>query len=325
MRADRLLSIVLLLQHRGRMAAAALARELEVSTRTVLRDVEALSAAGIPVYAERGRRGGFALLPGFSTDLTGLTAEEALALLVAGSRVAPESLGMAPALASAMRKVVAALPREQRGTASRAAERILARPESWLSRPERPKGTEAAAVPVLAVVQHAVFAGRRLRIRYATPGQRPTWRTVDPVGLVSAAGHWYLLATHRGADRTYRVSRIRTAEELAEEADRADAVDLEQIWQQRRETFHASMTAVRATVRVRARRRPELARSALTVEDERADRGGWLRLRLIFADRRHAEAVLWTLGADAEALDPSELRAALHERAIATAARYGTT
>ena len=107
-RADRLLSLLLLLQHRGRRSAKELADELEVSTRTVLRDIEALSTAGVPVYAERGRHGGFALLPGYSTDLTGLTHDEALALLVAGSR--GDGAGMAPALASAMRKVVAGLP-----------------------------------------------------------------------------------------------------------------------------------------------------------------------------------------------------------------------
>src|SRR4051794_16212680 len=131
-RADRLLSLLLLLQHRGRRSAQELADELEVSTRTVLRDVEALSAAGVPVYAERGRHGGFALLPGYSTDLTGLTHDEALALLVAGSR--GDGAGMAPALASAMRKVVAGLPAAQRESAGRDAGRILVQDGRWLPR-----------------------------------------------------------------------------------------------------------------------------------------------------------------------------------------------
>src|SRR3954454_9592687 len=119
MRADRLVSLVLLLRQRGRLTADVLARELDVSTRTVLRDVEALSAAGVPVYAERGRHGGFALLPGYTTDLTGLTHDEALALLVAGSQTAPPSSGGVPALASAMRKIVAALPQQRRAAATR--------------------------------------------------------------------------------------------------------------------------------------------------------------------------------------------------------------
>jgi predicted DNA-binding transcriptional regulator YafY len=321
-RADRLLSLVLLLQHRGRMSAPALARELEVSTRTVLRDIEALSAAGIPVYAERGRRGGFALLPGFSTDLTGLTHDEALALLVAGSRARSESLGMAPALASAMRKVVAALPQTQRATATRHAERVLVRPEGWIPRPGRDPETPDDGL--LAAVRHAVFAGRRLRIRYAATGEDPRWRTVDPVGLVNAAGRWYLMATHAGAERTYRLSRMLEVRELQEAADRSAGVDLERAWEDQRERFAATGGGLVADVRVRAGRRPDLVRTARAVHAEGPDRGGWLRLEIEFADPGHAEGVLWSLGPDAEALGPEALRAALAARAAATAARYGT-
>ena len=129
-RADRLVSLVLLLRRNGRMTAAALARELEVSTRTVLRDIEALSAAGVPVYAERGRHGGFALLPGFRAELAGLSQDEALALLVAGSRRGARALGLGPALASAMLKVVDALP--ERYGASAAAGRLLEDGRVWL-------------------------------------------------------------------------------------------------------------------------------------------------------------------------------------------------
>ena len=128
MRADRLVSLVLLLRQRGRLSAATLARELEVSTRTVLRDIEALSAAGVPVYAERGRHGGFALLPGFRTELTGLNHDEALALLVAGSRRGAQAFGLGSALASAMLKVVDALPESYRATASRRGRAIAHRP-----------------------------------------------------------------------------------------------------------------------------------------------------------------------------------------------------
>src|SRR5687767_15431357 len=127
MRADRLVSLVLLRQ-RGRLSAAALARELEVSTRTVLRDIEALSTAGVPVYAERGRYGGFALLPGFRTELTGLNHDEALALLVAGSRRGAQAFGLGSSLAAAMRKVVDALPESYRATAGDAAQRLLIDP-----------------------------------------------------------------------------------------------------------------------------------------------------------------------------------------------------
>src|ERR671914_2289048 len=131
-RADRLVSLVLLLRQRGRLSAAALARELEVSTRTVLRDIEALSTAGVPVYAERGRLGGFALLPGFQTELTGLNHDEALALLVAGSRRGAQVFGLGSALASAMLKVVDALPEGHRATAAGATELLLIDPETDL-------------------------------------------------------------------------------------------------------------------------------------------------------------------------------------------------
>ncbi|WP_345606144.1 helix-turn-helix transcriptional regulator [Pseudonocardia adelaidensis] len=319
MRADRLLSLVLLLQHRGRMSATELARELEVSPRTVLRDIEALSTAGVPVYAERGRHGGFALLPGYTTDLTGLTSEEALALVVAGSRAKASAPGMAPALASAMRKVVAALPERHRDSTTEAAGRILVRPDGMIQRPaEAPD--ECA---LLGVVRRAVFAGRRLRIRYAAGDGEPGWRTVDPVGLVSARGQWYLLATRDGADRTYRVSRMREVEELAEPADRPPGLDLERVWEERRARFSAGFPDLTAVVRVRDTARARLVARARQVHTERPDGPGWLRLEIDFGGLDHALALIWALGPDAEVVGPQPLRAAVAERAAATAARYG--
>lgn len=312
MRADRLLSLLLLLRHRGRMTAAALARELEVSTRTVLRDIDALSTAGVPVYAERGRTGGFALLPGYSTDLTGLTHDEARALLVAGSRTTPSTMG--PALASAMRKVVAALPDAQRDTATRAADRVLLRPDRLLSSAPPDPGP-------LPIVQRAVFASRRLRIHYAASGQQARWRTVDPVGLVDAGGQWYLLATHDGADRTYRLSRMQDAQVLDEPAAPTGDIDLEQLWEARRAGFRASLPRLVARVRVRPERRADLLRTSVAVDDEQPA-GGWLELEVRFGDLAHAVAVLWSLGPDAEARTPPELRSVLAERARATARRY---
>ena len=183
MRADRLVSLVLLLRQRGRLSADTLARELEVSTRTVLRDVEALSAAGVPVYAERGRHGGFALLPGFRTELTGLNHDEALALLVAGSRRGAQVFGLGSALASAMLKVVDALPESYRDTASDAVGRLLIDPPTDLL--SRRQVAEEIPDSIVAAVRRAVFAGHKLRIHYGAVGQTPKWRTVDPIGLVT--------------------------------------------------------------------------------------------------------------------------------------------
>jgi predicted DNA-binding transcriptional regulator YafY len=312
---------MLLLQHRGRMSAPALAAELEVSTRTVLRDVEALSAAGVPVYAERGRHGGFALLPGYSTDLTGLTHDEALALLVAGSRAVSPAPGMAPALASAMRKVVAALPRQQRTTATDAAGRILVRADGMVT--PRPADAPREADEPLEAVRRAVFAMRKLRIRYAAAGDEPRWRTVDPVGLVNARGQWYLLATREGADRTYRLSRVLDVEELTEPAAGPAGVDLERVWEERRARFMATLPDLTAVVRVREAARAALVRRARVVVAERADGEGWLRVEAGFAGLDHALAVVWSLGPDAEVLGPQRLRSAVAARAADTAARYG--
>ena len=165
MRADRLVSLVLLLRRHGRLSAETLARELEVSPRTVLRDIEALSAAGVPVHAERGRYGGFALLPGFRTELTGLNHDEALALLIAGSRRGAQAFGLGSALASAMLKVLDALPEGSRDVAADAAQRLLVDPETdLLARRQVPDEVPDA---VVAAVRRAVLAGRKLRISYA--------------------------------------------------------------------------------------------------------------------------------------------------------------
>ncbi|MFI6028728.1 helix-turn-helix transcriptional regulator [Amycolatopsis magusensis] len=322
MRADRLVSLVLLLRQHGRLSAAALARELEVSTRTVLRDIEALSAAGVPVYAERGRHGGFALLPGFQTELTGLSHDEALALLVAGSRRGAQAFGLGSALASAMRKVVDALPESYRTTAAGAARRLLIDPETDLL--ARRSVAEEVPDTVVAEVRRAVFAGHKLRIHYAAADQTPKWRTVDPIGLVTVRGQGYLLAKRSGEDRTYRLSRILAAEALAEPAQRPDRVDLGRAWQERSTRFRAGGDQVAVLLRVHPARRGELVGTALAVLSEEAEEtGGWLRLEVTFQDARHAEWALWQLASNAEALGPQWLRNSLRDRAAALADLLG--
>ncbi|MEU0565969.1 WYL domain-containing protein [Nonomuraea sp. NPDC005983] len=323
MRADRLVSLVLLLRQHGRLSATALARELEVSTRTVLRDIEALSAAGVPVYAERGRHGGFALLPGFRTELTGLNHDEALALLIAGSRRGAQAFGLGSALASAMLKVVDALPESYRDTAASAAERLLIDPETDLL--SRRLIAEEVPDAVVAEVLRAVFAGHKLRIHYAAVDQTPKWRTVDPIGLVTVRERGYLLATRSGADRTYRLSRVLAAKELAEPAQRPDRVDLDRAWQERSTQFRTGGDQVTVLVRMDPARREDLVGTALAVRAEEADSDGWLRLEVTFQDPRHAEWALWQLTTNAEALAPQWLRNSLRNRAAAIATRYGVS
>lgn len=320
MRADRLVSLVLLLRQRGRLSATELARELEVSTRTVLRDIEALSAAGVPVYAERGRNGGFALLPGFRTELTGLNHDEALALLTAGSKRAEQVFGLGSALASAMRKIVDAMPESYRATASDAAQRILVDPETDLL--SRRQAVEEIPEAIMVEVRRAVLAGHKLRIHYAATGRTPRWRTVDPIGLVTVRERGYLLAMDSGADRTYRLSRILAAEELPDPAQRPDEVDLDEIWRERSIRFRTGGDQMVVLLRMDPAGREVLVGTALAVLAEEPEPDGWLRLEVTFQDLRHAVWALWQLGMSAEALAPQSLRTALRDRAAALATRY---
>ncbi|MFC4125633.1 helix-turn-helix transcriptional regulator [Nocardia rhizosphaerae] len=323
MRADRLVSLVLLLRQRGRLTATELAAELEVSTRTVLRDIDALSTAGVPVYAERGRHGGFALLPGFRTELTGLTHDEALALLIAGSRRGAQAFGLDSALAAAMLKVVDALPPNYRDTAAGVAERLLVEPETDLL--ARRQTSEEIPAAVLAEVRRAVFAGTKLRIHYAPPDTPAAWRTVDPLGVVIVRAQSYLLATRSGADRTYRLSRVLAAEQLDEPAERPARVDLDRAWQDRSTRFRTGGDALTVTLLLAPARREELVTTAVAVHTERTDPDGRLRMELTFQDLRHAHWALWQLGTDAEVLTPPSLRASLHEHAAAMVIMYDSS
>lgn len=319
MRADRLVSLVLLLRQRGRLTADTLASELEVSTRTVLRDIEALSSAGVPVYAERGRHGGFSLLPGFRTELTGLTHDEALAVLTTGSGRGERTFGLGPALAAALRKIVDALPEGQQSAANDSAQRLLINPETDLL--SRRLVTEEVPDVIMDSVRDAVLAGRKLRLRYQSRNRPPRWCTVDPIGLVTVRDRGYLLATESGTDRTFRLCRISAAEKLTEPAVRTDQVDLNRIWEQRCAEFLGD-DHLPAHVRIDPVRRESLIEMAEAVHAEEPEADGWLRMSVTFQDLWHAEWALWQLGVDAEVLTPTALRTTLHDRAAAIAARY---
>lgn len=325
MRADRLVALILLLRQRGQLSARELSAELEVSERTILRDIEALSAAGVPVYSERGRHGGFALLPGFRTELTGLTADEALALLSAGAGSRERVLGLGAPLGTALRKVLDALPSGQRERIEAATSRLLVEPPRDLL--GRAALTERLVDGVLPEVRRAVVEGRRLRIDYAAEGAAAIERVVDPIGLVTVRGRGYLLALRDGEDRTYRLDRIHAAAVLEERARRPEQVDLERIWAERMERFRrARRQTVCALALVREARAEEAVGFAAWARPappsgEEPTRPGWTRLELGFDDLRHALWGAWGLELDVEVLAPRELRAALLERAAAIAER----
>lgn len=321
MRADRLVSLILLLRQRGQLTSAAtLARDLGVTPRTVLRDIDALSAAGVPVYSERGRNGGFALLPGFGRDFIGLNHDEALALLVAGSGGGEQVLGLGSALSSAVRKVVDALPESHRITVDAAAGRLLVDPGADLIA-NRPVAEEADA-SAMAEVRRAVFRGHKLRIHYRSKEESGQWRTVDPIGLVTVGGRGYLLALRSGEERTYRLSRVLAAQELDEPAERSANVDLDLVWRKRCADFLQGDHQVTALVAVDPTRQEDLASTALAVRVEGRDSDHRLRVEVTWQDAEHAEFALWRLSTDAETLSPRWLHESVRDRAVAIAAHY---
>jgi predicted DNA-binding transcriptional regulator YafY len=322
MRASRLLSVLLLLQNRGRMTAEELAGELEVSVRTVYRDIDALSAAGVPVYADRGRTGGYQLVNGYRTRLTGLTEEEAQSLSLAGLPVAAAELGLGTVLAAAQLKLYAALPAELRSRAGKVAERF------YLDVPGWHRGIES--LPRLAGVAESVWQSRRIRIRYERWGQRVVDRVVDPLGLVLKAGNWYLAARCDGTDRTYRVSRIMELDELEEWFDRPDGFDLAEYWRQWSEQFERRMYPRIAVVRMSPRAQAltpfytgAVGARALRETVAEPDEDGWLRVELPVEPGEPALGELLRFGPDIEVLAPEELRRQVAEAVGKMGAHYG--
>jgi predicted DNA-binding transcriptional regulator YafY len=241
MRAARLISLVLLLQSRETMTAAELAAELEVSERTVYRDVLALNAAGVPVYADRGRAGGYRLLGGYRTRLTGLSRTEAEALFLAGLPGPADEMGLADAVAAARLKVLAALPPGLRDAAARTGQRFHLDVPGWFANAEPP--------PALTALSQAVWQDRIVELTYRRR-DREVLRTVEPYGLVLKGGSWYLVARVDGDHRTYRVDRVIAVRINEETFERDPGFDLPGFWAASAEEFTRAMLAERVTVRL---------------------------------------------------------------------------
>ncbi|MER7369637.1 helix-turn-helix transcriptional regulator [Nonomuraea wenchangensis] len=323
MRASRLLSLLLLLQTRGRMTAPELAAELEVSVRTVYRDVEALSAAGVPVYADRGPAGGYQLLDGYRTRLNGLTAEEASSLFLAGLPGPAAELGLADVVATAELKLLAALPPEPRSHASRMRERFLLDVPSWYR-----SGDD---VPHLGEVAEAVWDQRPIHITYRRWGQKEVDRVVHPYGLVLKGGSWYLVAAPPGGSpRTYRVARVLTLETLPGHFQRPEGFELAAFWTGYAKEFRERMYTAECVVKLAPGRGELLAftlgrdvvEAALAAAGE-PDPEGWLTLTLPVESITHARWLLLRMGADVEVLEPPELRALMREAVAELHKLYG--
>ncbi|MFH8773005.1 helix-turn-helix transcriptional regulator [Streptomyces sp. NPDC017958] len=318
MKSDRLLSILLLLQTRGRVPAHELADRLEVSVRTIYRDIEALSASGVPVYAERGRHGGIELLAGFRTDVTGLTADESRALFILAAQGAHAALGLDAALGSALRKVMAALPAPHRPAAEVTSRRILVDATRWRSGPQQAVDLE--------VLQDAVFSDRRLKLRYRHSGERePRTYTVDPYGLVAKAGVWYLVADRRGAPRLFRADRVRSAHLLDDPARRRPGVELADVWEVLRcQVEERPEDGIDVTVRIRRERLDMFQRMAAAQLTELPDDDGesdWVTARLSYPVLRAVRQLL-AFSDQVEILDPPEARAELLRAVRSVTALY---
>lgn len=321
MRASRLLAVLLLLQNRGRMTAGQLADELEVSVRTIYRDIDALSAAGVPVYAERGRTGAYQLLGGYRTRLTGMSEEEAQALALAGLPDAAAELGLGTVLAAAQLKLHAALPAELRDRAAELAQRFLVDIPGW--------HRDIEHVERLAEIADAVWRSRRIRVSYRRWDRSTVERDLEPLGLVLKAGNWYLAARCAGSDRSYRVSRIDDLRDLGA-FTRPEDFDLATYWRDWSRQFENRMYPRTALVRLSPMGRdlvpfflgPVGARALRRTGGE-PDEDGWSLVELPVEPGRPALGELLRFGPELQVLEPSDLRAQLADAVTRMGALYG--
>lgn len=319
MRASRLLSILILLQMRGRLSAEALAEEFEVSVRTIYRDVDQLSAAGVPIYAERGRNGGFQLLDGYRTKLTGFTPAEADALLLAGVGSAASDLGIGDNLAAAQLKLLASLPENSGASAQRVATRFHLDPVNWYGRND--------ALEHLPTLASAVWGEKRIRVRYES-WKGEVERDLDPLGLVLKGGIWYLVAAVKKSPRTYRVSNIRALDVRDATFQRPARFDLAKYWITASKDFETRLMRERATIEVSPigmqilREAQPAAAEAIEKANTPCKPDGWLRATIAIETFPHAARQMLRLGTDVRVLEPPALRDAIANEAAKVAALY---
>lgn len=308
MRADRLLSILLILQAQGQATSRQLAERLEVSERTIHRDMEALTGAGVPVYAERGARGGWRLLADYRTDLTGLKLGEIQALLVGQPNKLLEDLGLSRASEGAWIKLLASLPDFYRPEAEAVRGRIYIEPRG-----------AAEPVPHLPTLLEALWRNRKLQVTYRRGDGGTSERLLDPLGLVVKGSTWYLVAWNGDDYRTYRVSRIQEARLSPEAALRPKDFDLQAFWERSRAELKEQLPRYDVWVRVEQKaleRFGLMGRWASLVHAEPAEEG-WLEARIRFEVEEDALAWALSLGAKVRVLEPMELRAKVIEGARA--------
>jgi predicted DNA-binding transcriptional regulator YafY len=319
MRASRLLTILTTLQARGHVTAPELAAECGVSLRTVYRDMDALSAASIPVYSERGSEGGYRLLDGYRTQLNGLSAKEAEVLFMTGLAGPAADLGIGAVMAAAQNKLLSAMPAQLRTGAEQMRARFHLDAPAWFAHAERPEH--------LPLVADAVWAQRRIRMRYQS-WKAEKQRLVEPLGLVLKGGAWYLIGRVDGDARTYRISRMLEFEVLDQRFERPEDFDLAGYWRASTQRLEADLHQNLATVRLspwgarmlEAFTSPYV-RAATRISSE-VDADGWRTAVMPVGSLRQACVDLLRFGPEAEVLEPPELRAKMAAAAAGMNALY---
>lgn len=320
MRASRLLSILLTLQAKGRVTARKLADEFEVSERTIYRDIDSLSEAGIPVYSERGSEGGYRLLDGYRTRLNGLSAQEADALFLTGLPGPAADLGLGAVMAGARNKLLTALPENLRHSAEQMQNRFHLDAPAWFAEAEQPEH--------LSDVAKAVWDQRIVDIRYRT-WKEEKQRRVAPLGIVLKSGSWYLAGAVDGSPRTYRISRILKFSLSDLHFERPADFDLAAYWRENTRRLEAELHPNRATLRLSPWGRkmfeaflPPYVCAHADFEDV-PDETGWITVTLPVGSIRQTCTDLLRFGAEAEVLAPPDLRAVMAEIAQGLGEIYG--
>ena len=318
MRADRLLSMMLMLQANGRMTAQALAERLEVSERTIYRDIEALSMAGVPVYTQSGINGGCYLDEHYRISLTGLNQAQIRALIVSAGTASPlKDLGLEQAVEETLMKLLAALPPTHRDDAERMRQRIFVDPVGWFMSEDSP-----ACLPV---VQDAVWEGRVIKIVYAKRIVEMVTRTIHPLGLVCKAGVWYLVGAYESGDlRTFRVGRIQSIEVTDIPSIRPDDFDLKIYWHETQARFKEHVPRYNAVLRVN-RLALKLMQGYMygrykVVSDLDVDE--WVTVNVVFSSLYEARMIVLGFGDQAYVVEPDELHAAVIDHASRTVQHY---
>jgi predicted DNA-binding transcriptional regulator YafY len=300
MRADRLLKMVLLLQTRGKLTSETLAGELSVSRRTILRDIEALSLAGIPVYAEGGHGGGIVLDEDYRTTLTGLGEAEIRSLFIASSTHLLADLGLGEAAERSLLKLTASLPARYQPSVEHIRQRIYIDPVWWWH--------DGAPMPFWAEIQQAVYEDRRIRALYENYSGEISERELEPYSLVSKSSFWYLIAKRGGELRTYRISRFRLVALLDEHFQRDTDFDLPAYWHEHLDEFRDAFSEYVVTLRIHASRVSFVAwllpgRYQVIEED-----GDWSTVKFQIESIDLARMLVFGLGTHAAVVDPPELR-----------------